>query len=399
MTLKTAIPPREGQVLSCCLCMTAPGVLFTQHSVCWCRHPVLVELFFQDSSRWQGTGWSPCSLGGSSPEIPLEGIFLSPSTPSFWPHSHPCLIVSVVPSLYPYYAWFVLLMFQTGSLTVSYLKHRRFQIFLLCCACSHALPKYILPAPALVRVLFQKHASLACSCLSQPCSDCSLAHLCPALYQTLIHFPPRVWVQLCVLPCPSQTSTCSSLCPCQSFSSGHAPFIHHGRNKAMIFQRKTISAATSEGSRRQTAPNQCHDLKPSCSEMLSFLEQIISSRALGRTSGIIVFIERFWNLSHEVVAKSMVPIYNPWIWPCCSQRRELLEAHAAKTCHSLQFPQVEEQDQAVLRVEKQHFTQSQRTRIPALAPLLTWCEIATHALPSLYLTFFIYQLKFGPGDL
>lgn len=54
-----------------------------------------------------------------------------------------------------------------------------------------------------------------------------------------------------------------------------------------------MSAATSEGSRRQTAPNQCHGLKPSCSEIAHFLEQIISSRALGRTSGIIVFIEDF----------------------------------------------------------------------------------------------------------
>ena len=74
---------------------------------------------------------------------------------------------------------------------MSYLNHRCFQIFLLCCACSHALPKHILPAPALVRVLFQKHTSLACSCLSQPCSDYSLAHLCPALCQTQIHFPPE----------------------------------------------------------------------------------------------------------------------------------------------------------------------------------------------------------------
>lgn len=114
VTLGTAIPPREGRSWSCCPCMTAPGVLFTQRSICWCRHPVPIWLFLQDSSRWQGTGWPPCSLGGSSSEIPPEGILLFPSTPSFWPHSHPCLIVSVVPNIYPYCAWFVLLVFQTG---------------------------------------------------------------------------------------------------------------------------------------------------------------------------------------------------------------------------------------------------------------------------------------------
>ena len=195
---------------------------------------------------------APLFTGGSPPEIPLEGIFLFPSTPTSRLHSHPGLIVSVVPSISPYCAWFVSLMFQTQSLTVSYLSHRCPQIFLLCCACSHALSKHILPAPALVRVVFQKHASLACLCLSQPCSNYSPAHLCPALCQTLIHFPPGMWVQMCILlaspPYQSQTSTCFALCPCQSFSSGHAPFTHHGRNRAKILQRKTVSAATSEGS-------------------------------------------------------------------------------------------------------------------------------------------------------
>lgn len=91
--------------------------------------------------------------GGSPPEIPLEGIFLFPSTPSSWLHSHPGLIVSVVPSISPYCAWFVSLMFQTQSLTVSCLSHRCPQIFLLCCACSHNTVKTHPP----------------CTCLGQSC--------------------------------------------------------------------------------------------------------------------------------------------------------------------------------------------------------------------------------------
>lgn len=105
----------------------------------------------------------------------------------------------------PYCSWFVSLMFQTPSLTVSYLSHRCLQICLLSCVCAQTLSKHIL---------------LWCLSWSEPCSKSTqflLVHACyshvqtprclvSVLFwarscsgQTLIRFLPGVWVQTCIL--------------------------------------------------------------------------------------------------------------------------------------------------------------------------------------------------------
>lgn len=99
---------------------------------------------------------------------PRKGYFssLSTSSPGISPLLH-----AVIPSTFPYLPDLSHL-FQTLSLTVSYLSHKCLQICLFCCAWSHTLSKHILPAPISVWVLFQKHTFMFCSHLSWPHSNC-----------------------------------------------------------------------------------------------------------------------------------------------------------------------------------------------------------------------------------
>lgn len=68
--------------------------------------------------------------------------------------------------------------------------------------------------------------------------------------------------------CQSQTSTGCSLCP--SLRDMLHLFTKE-ETGAKIYPRKTVSAATLEGNRRQTAPSQRHGLRPLCSEMPAFV--------------------------------------------------------------------------------------------------------------------------------
>lgn len=161
-------------------------------------------------------------------------------------------------------------------------------------------------------MLCPKHAPPARSRLSRPCWNYSLAHLCHALCQTRVHLPPGVWVQVHLLPAapvPGADSPWLSLCPCHCFSSGHAPCIHRGRSRVKTLQRKQPL----QQPRRElkTGAPRCRGLRLFCPERLTFLEQIFSSRALGRAGSVVAFVRRLWNLSHELAAQPTVPVYNP----------------------------------------------------------------------------------------
>lgn len=81
-----SIPLRAGQVLSRCVCVTAPRVVLPQH-----RTPI--GLLLRDSGRWHlrgsGAGGPSCSLGALLQRSPSKGSFyfplsgLSPSPPPF----------------------------------------------------------------------------------------------------------------------------------------------------------------------------------------------------------------------------------------------------------------------------------------------------------------------------
>lgn len=106
---------REGRSWAAVFAWLHPGVLFTQCSICWCRHPSPSSFSSRISSRWQGDRMAPLFTGRFFfSEIPQKGSFLFPSTPSSGLIVTLALIVSVVPNIYPYCAWFVLLVFQTG---------------------------------------------------------------------------------------------------------------------------------------------------------------------------------------------------------------------------------------------------------------------------------------------
>lgn len=142
-----------------------------------------------------------------------------------------------------------------------------------------------------------------------------------------------------------------------------------------------MSAATSEEAEDRQLPNQCHGLKPSCSEMLfprtnNFLE------SLGQDQWhYSVYLEDFgifpislwqspWYQFIILESGLTAPKENCWRLP----RFARLVTHCS-------FPRWRSRTKQCSRWKNSASLEA-RTWIPALAPLLTWCDIVTHALPS-----------------
>lgn len=179
----------------------------------------------------------------------MKGFFISQYS---FLASCPCCIMSVVASLSLYCAWLVPLMFQTWSLTVSYLSRRvtKYAFLALClltdqCATPlHSLPPP-LPTPCLlVRVVrVQKHTMLAYS-------NYSLSHLilfCASHYYTSL---PGSRSQCVLLARPHVSRRLHLPFPvsCVSPLQDTLHLFPVEETGANIDLKKTVSAATLEGS-------------------------------------------------------------------------------------------------------------------------------------------------------
>lgn len=174
----------------------------------------------------------------------LEGVrghngllvhFLFPSTPSAQILCS-CRMVSGVSDMFP-------------SLTVSGLSHSRSKHDSLLCPIAvtdvskHTFfavwaHRYQQNTPSLL-LSYPESSLLSCllawSRPSQPCSSYPLSLLHPVLCQTLTQFSPCVWVQTCILLAGPLVSPRHPFAlpyvQCPSSSSGHAPYIFHGRHR------------------------------------------------------------------------------------------------------------------------------------------------------------------------
>lgn len=101
-------PSERGQILSCCLCGTAPAILSSTPSARQPRPPGF-SLGLQQVALEGLRGLEASSFPGVSlPEILYKGIFFF----FFFQHSLflascPCVTLSVVPNMSPYCSWFV----------------------------------------------------------------------------------------------------------------------------------------------------------------------------------------------------------------------------------------------------------------------------------------------------
>lgn len=272
MTQKTATPPREGQVLSCCLCVTAPGILLIRAfhpSVGAGTHahrafpPGLQQAAFEGV---RGEDGPPVHWGSSSRHAPMKGFFISQHS---FLASCPCCTVSVVASLSLYCAWSVPLMFQTRSLTVSYLSHRVAKYAFL------ALPAHrpMCHSPRLPRACRSESfvfKSTQCSlvqtihCLISSCSVPDTTTLSSRAPGPNVCPPGQS-------PCQSQTSSALPCVCCQSFSPGHAPFISRGRNWGKDRPEENSLRSNLGGKPKTDSLPQSRGLSPFCFEMPALL--------------------------------------------------------------------------------------------------------------------------------
>lgn len=275
----------------------------------------------------RGTGRPPRSLGALLQRSPHEGIvFISQN--SLFLACRPCLTLlsPLLPSLR-----LVGLTRVPNTMAHCVLSQSLMSLNMpLCCARSQTLSRRILPVPVSVRVAFQKHTCLACSHPSQPFSNHSLSHLCPVLCRTLVHIPPGVWVQMRVLPArPHVSHSFRVLFLVSGVSLSLQDTLRlftMEETGAKIYLKKMVSAVTLEESRADSFPWVLRPQGPGlwAARLPLELEQHLLG-ALGRAGGIVMFIKRLWNLSHEPVLKSMVPIYNPGIWPIATKEENCWE--------------------------------------------------------------------------